>query len=1087
MDKKGVVANAFKDDSSITSVKFGENCHFVEDYAFYNCKNLNEIYADNILEYIGEYAFSETNLNSVNLEYLTTLADGVFSKCSNLSSVDIPICENIGDRAFYNCSNLSNISLDNCLNIWSEAFRFCKKLNISNLNKCEYIGKYAFNDCENIKQITLKKCTDIGEGAFYNCKNLNRVYIYTSDVVCKLADKNVFCSDNKTPDNQGYNTYFYVYADKYNDYINDENWGYYENFIIPIIKDNQIAYIADQKAELDEGINNSIFKHSYNENKKYGLIEFKNDIKSLNFNIFKDSSKTLISSIELPSSCETIGNNVFDGYEKLEHINLPASLNKIGDYAFKDCKSFTSFTIPESVNILGEGIFAGCENITKFTGKFSTYGGNAIVYDGKLISIVPINDNVTYGRFFNISDIDKNITAIGKSCFYGCKELRRVNIPSYVSKIGDNAFKNCINLCEVHFDRINTPQIGENIFEEVREDSEKFKKDLKIFVPEISLLRYCRPMENYINNIYPKPNENSIIYYAEDRLSIYHKQVTNENIVNANYYVITNVNEIVEKNYFRGKNITSVILNDNIKRIDEFAFEGCTKMEYIYLPDSITKLDNRCFYGCKSLTKIHIPSGLNNPSEYITPNINPLIVPKYETKIQFGKEIFVGCKGLREFGSYISGLVINDNRCYIHNKFTLNFFAQSGALKCDIPGHITTINESAFRGSNIKTINFTNETKLTTIGTNAFNGCKDLEKISLPNTLTTISDYAFNGCEKLVLEGDNCLNTVTQIGICAFAGCSLLTKVNINNNITTINESAFSLCEKLTDVEINTADSKLENINANAFNECSSLRNINLPENLKQIGEYAFNECSSLRNINLPEKLTHIGKYAFKNAFDDTNDNITISIPDSVETLGASCFESSQINKLVISKNSNLTNIPENAFKDCKSLKNVSITSEQDFFTRIENGAFNGCSSLANDILSLPLYIKYIGSKAFFNCVNITEISLRDKVEYINDSAFDRCSITKVNIPKSVTKLGNNCFNGIEFVYMNSMYPPEFYAEGNKMESFKDLSSYPFGGGQLNMGTTLDIEIYVPNIYYNNYMKDGSIWKTIYGEYTIRS
>ena len=69
MAKKGVVANAFKNNSSITSVKFGKDCGFVEEFAFTACSSLNEINVDNVIETINKNTFANTNLYSATFRY----------------------------------------------------------------------------------------------------------------------------------------------------------------------------------------------------------------------------------------------------------------------------------------------------------------------------------------------------------------------------------------------------------------------------------------------------------------------------------------------------------------------------------------------------------------------------------------------------------------------------------------------------------------------------------------------------------------------------------------------------------------------------------------------------------------------------------------------------------------------------------------------------------------------------------------------------------------------------------------------------------------------------------------------------------
>ena len=144
------------------------------------------------------------------------------------------------------------------------------------------------------------------------------------------------------------------------------------------------------------------------------------------------------------------------------------------------------------------------------------------------------------------------------------------------------------------------------------------------------------------------------------------------------------------------------------------------------------------------------------------------------------------------------------------------------------------------------------------IGNRAFNLCRSLTNINIPNSVTTIGEQAFWGCDSLT--NINIPNSVTMIGDSAFWGCKSFTNINIPNSVTTIGDSAFAFCDSLTSINI---PNSVTMIGDSAFWYCEFLTNINIPNSVTTIGEQAFGFCDSLVNINIPNSVTTIGKYAF--------------------------------------------------------------------------------------------------------------------------------------------------------------------------------------------------------------------------------
>ena len=107
--------------------------------------------------------------------------------------------------------------------------------------------------------------------------------------------------------------------------------------------------------------------------------------------------------------------------------------------------------------------------------------------------------------------------------------------------------------------------------------------------------------------------------------------------------------------------------------------------------------------------------------------------------------------------------------------------------------------------------------------------------------------------------------SVERIGSHAFMGCTQLEKVTMPNTVTSIGNSAFDNCRNLKEIAFSSklTSIKLESIEDSAFWNCDSLEKITLNANLKSIGTQAFYSCDALKEISLPSTLKSIGYGAF--------------------------------------------------------------------------------------------------------------------------------------------------------------------------------------------------------------------------------
>jgi hypothetical protein len=167
-------------------------------------------------------------------------------------------------------------------------------------------------------------------------------------------------------------------------------------------------------------------------------------------------------------------------------------------------------------------------------------------------------------------------------------------------------------------------------------------------------------------------------------------------------------------------------------------------------------------------------------------------------------------------------------------------------------------------------------------------------------------------------------------------------------------------------------------IGDNAFQNCTSLTSITIPDGVTSIGDYAFRECTSLTSITIPDSVTSIGEFAFYNC----RNLAGITIGNSVTSIGGGAFRSC-ISLTSITIPDGVTSIGTTAFMDCSSLTSVTIP---DSVTSIEGFAFFDCTSLTS--ITIPDRVTNIGYQAFRNCTSLTSITFQGDAPTVGIDAF---------------------------------------------------------------------------------------------------
>ncbi len=284
----------------------------------------------------------------------------------------------------------------------------------------------------------------------------------------------------------------------------------------------------------------------------------------------------------------------------------------------------------------------------------------------------------------------------------------------------------------------------------------------------------------------------------------------------------------------------------------------------------------------------------------------------------------------------------------------------------------------------------------------AFEICKSLQQITIPNSVTSIGINPFVGCLLLTLESQSFRFIVDhgllidrkEHSIISYIGNSK--NITIPNSVMSIGDWAFYLCGSLQQITI---PNSVTSIGDMAFFCCSSLQHITMPNSVTRIGNMAFYVCKSLQQITILNSITSIGispfsgcssltlesqslRFIIENVFlidrkEQTiisyiGDNDNITIPNSVTSIGAS------------------------AFGLCKSLQHITIPNS---VTSIGNVAFGKCESLQQ--ITIPNSVTSIGESPFYDCKSLRQITIPNSVTSIGKWVFDGCtSLQQIIIPE---------------------------------------------------------------------------------------
>ena len=674
------------------------------------------------------------------------------------------------------------------------------------------------------------------------------------------------------------------------------------------------------------------------------------------------------------------------------------AVTAIGDGAFTYCFDLTYVSIPEGVTSIGYGTFDCCYELeTVVIPQSVTYIGDyAFLLCFKL-------SNVT---------LPENLTRIGDNLFRGCSLLTSVSIPRTVTEIGYDPFQECYGLTEIRVDPENPAFCSD-------EYGVLYNKDRTTLI---------RCPGGFVGS-YTVPD--SVISYGSGGFTGC-KGLTS---------VVVGANVTVADGFGGCVNLETVILEEGLKTVADYAFSGCTALKEIVIPHSVTYIGVGAFSN-SGLEQITVGRGV----EFI------------------GDDAFDECLNLtgiwvdEDNGAYSSdewGFLFDKEKtillrcpCRYTGEYTLPqgvktvkkfAFSYSALTAVSFPDSLTTIGEYAFADCNgLKSVVIPDT--VTEVGSAAFSGCVSLKNVTLPQTMTVITDYLFSDC--IGLETVTIPEGVISVGEDVFSYCYNLQTVYFPGSLMSVRSGAFFCCDKLAEVYYPGSETEWSHLQVDSNNEvlyratvhcgpsdlvayaveggniyfnpvtgavCDSDETVTsayIPSMIggvpvTAIGNRAFEWRTELERVTVPQGVTVIGH----SAFGACEALVDVTLPRGLKTIADHAFTFCP-NLIGLDLPQGLVTIGNYAFSSCESLWKVTVPQG---VTAIGNSAFLECTYLES--VELPESLHSIGNKAFANCVNLQDVTFSEGLLTIGDYAFLECfGLAEIILPTTVTAIGKGAF-----------------------------------------------------------------------------
>lgn len=536
----------------------------IADELFRGNKEITSVFFPDTIEYIGWNAFNACDsiyqIQLPNNENLI-IENSAFAGCRGLLELEIPEhLKHIQHYAFSGCTNLATVHLNtiNCERMVDRQgldegiFKNCPKL------KTVYIGEnvktipgVTFQDCIGLENVYYKgnQVTKIGASAFSNCRNLT-----TFDFSEPLE-------------------YIGEYAFSGCRSLKDIN---FPKSLKEIASDSFMACTSLKEITIPENVKKM----------GWGIFGSCNNIEKINFNA---------------TNCNSMGGSGWQSYlwafGKVDGLSddltgvtelvIGENVETIPQYAFGGCPNLKTIKIPASVTTMHVNSFERLPSLASIEvdeGNKNYQSKDGIVYtkDGTTIFRCPEGKAILKENCF------ENITKIGDNAFNSCRLIKTVKMTDRVEIIGSYAFVNCSALSELELSNNKNLVINNYAFQSCNSLE-------KISIPE--------NVKKLNTGVFYRCTKLKEVYYYAKECTAAKPFDGCSNLECA--YIVGDVKKL-PPTIFYNSGIKEILFSGKLTTIGENAFANCSRLEAIVLPKTIEKIEQYAFNGCQSLKYIYI-------------------------------------------------------------------------------------------------------------------------------------------------------------------------------------------------------------------------------------------------------------------------------------------------------------------------------------------------------------------------------------------------------------------------------------------------------------------------------------------------
>ena len=697
---------------------------------------------------------------------------------------------------------------------------------------------------------------------------------------------------------------------------------------------------------------------------------------------------------------------------------------------------------------------------------------------------------------------------IDQDAFLGNYSLKNLILPSTITSIGNEAFRDNDNLQSIICNAATPPALGDNAF----------RSNISIKVPMASIVAYRQAVgwKNFTNYYGGEMFADGITYWINEKeamVAAADSSLTEVNIPSVvefegNQYLVTKINDML---FLDNTNLESVALPESLTTLGIRAFGGCQSLKTIKIPSGVTTIPYQCFLECSSLESVTIPEGVTTLGLYAFSNcrFKTLTLPSTITKIDDG--VFSHNNNLRTITcNAVTPPMLGDNVFYYSATSSVKVPLQSIAAYRQADGwkniseyyvyevisdgvtyriddkaaYVRAVDKTVSEICLAENVAFEGaQYPLYKIADKAFAGNGSITLVTVPATVETIGSNAFDGVTYPIIKIKATTPPVLAsklpmlsaivppASVKAYKAANYWKDMTIigegKNDIEVTTSATVDLTEAImtqakitpasvTSIKVHgplTNDDIINALNTN-MRSCYA---IDLSDaEIEALPDGAFDGKIGLLEITLPAGLKAIGNNAFRGCFALRNE---VTIPAGVQTIGSYAFSGCRNAKFNPALPETLTAIGDYAFQNCANLYAVTLPASLQTI-----GEYAFYASSIQEIV-LPEGLFSLGDGAFWFCKALETADFVNSMDIISipSNAFNGCSgLRKVYLPFFVEEIGDYAFSGCKSLKsLNFSECEEITKIGEfafrgcrslksldlfKCENFTTIGSYAFSG-----------------------------------------